>query len=470
MFLSSSYRPDPFRFRPPQEKYWLYWFFHLLNRFLLRFQFNIREFHLLKSQEKILRQMTTSCPTLIMPNHSNFIDPHIVLELTMRARVKALWIAGIEPFDTANGLFGWFIQSSGTYSIDRGVLDRFSIEKTQAILKQGRDPLVIFPEGEADYTNTQVDFFYPGVSQFALYALKHHPKIAILPMTIRYELHHTTPKALYGWVESLYLRLGGLKSEATHLEGLATQLIQQALFYMKRHQDPAIQLDPARSLAQQLDDYATTLLTALSEEHLSGEFKAPVTLQGWMDAKNRLRSIIARKRYAPPLSELSVALDWAQTFSTFEAAPSAQQWRFLSQHEKKWLGQAYPEEIDFCKRGKRLYKHLKSQLSYAQLETIPELLARWEEQLNTTRRIKLLKLLERDCLIGFTTLERIEEILSKVSIMALSEFPYQAQKKATLCLAEPIILSAESAPEISELTQQLHQALISGVQGNTSTA
>src|SRR6266851_5557701 len=188
--FSGPFRPDPCRFRAPRIKRWLYWFFKCPNHYLLHRKFKLSKLHISKESIDRLKQIRSGASTVVASNHVCYVDPHVLFDLAFKGGVCLTGMAGIEPFDAARGVAGWFLQSAGAFSVDRGVLDRNALETAQGILNEGRYPLLIHPEGEAGYTNKVLQTFQPGAALLALNTAERLNATAqpvhIVPIGIRY--------------------------------------------------------------------------------------------------------------------------------------------------------------------------------------------------------------------------------------------------------------------------------------------
>jgi 1-acyl-sn-glycerol-3-phosphate acyltransferase len=452
------FRPDPFRFRPPKITLWLYGYFYLLNLYLLHPKFQLTRLNI--SPQDFQRFKASHSPgksTLMLLNHVNFMDPHIMVELTVHAGMPAQWLAGIEPFDSGNGIFGWHIQRMGAFSIDRGVLDRRSLETAQRILETGETPLVIYPEGEAAYNNKVLQSFYPGATLFALNAAEKfqadpkHP-VTILPIGVTYRftgspepILKATISALLSEVRQAALSEGApvinvVLDEDAALWSRIKHLIQVSLAYLEGHyrQFPD---QMQTSLPQRLEALRDCLLKSLCKEHQPNSAIEALTLDELMLLKNRLRSIIARKRHAPPLGELEAAVTQTQQLQKAleEDRFNSKATKTLTALEQTWIGLSEPDKSPE-KRLRVLSKHLNQQKPYALIRHDAQAsdLVRWDRQINETRRVKMLTLLIGDLEREDTTPEGIDETLVKLEILLFSRFAYRGPKSVMIRVGKPL--------------------------------
>lgn len=80
-------------------------------------------------------------PFLLCPNHRSWFDPPLMALLVPR---EIGFLAKAELF--RNRVFGWLIRSVNARPIQRGGIDRASVNHVLGILRSGR-PMLVFPEG-----------------------------------------------------------------------------------------------------------------------------------------------------------------------------------------------------------------------------------------------------------------------------------------------------------------------------------
>lgn len=477
--LFRPFRPDPFKFRPPKIKRWLYGGFHLQNYWLLFVTFKLFRINISHESLQQLKRIKPGSSTLILSNHVGYIDPHVLLELAYRASFCAKWIAGIEPFDTARGIFGWFIQSAGAFSIDRGTFDRRSLEAAQEILDEGTHPLVIFPEGEAACTNKILQPFYSGAALFALNTAEkqaHSSRfVQIVPIGIRYQFIGNPEARLRSDIRKLWREIlkaternkfpmlpeSRLNEEVSLWEQLLL-LAERGFIYLQNSYN-GFSVDADAPLTHRLETLRDFLLSEIVAEHHQPVDLDNLTLESLMTLKNRLRSNIARKRYAPSVNELQEIL--AQVHCLAEQSKlkplSAKGLQRIKRLEKRWIGISL-EQQSVEKRFKALTRHLTQQIPYAEIrdQATPEDLARWERQMNDTRRIKMLTLLISDLQRRDESWEGIDETLIKLEILLFSRFVYRGNKQALVRVGEFIDVKRFILEQPERSKKQLQEELM----------
>lgn len=453
-FFLKTYRPDPFKFRPAHIRQWLYGFFRQQNLFLLRTQFQCPRITLSSQSLQHLKQIRPGQRTLLVLNHICFVDPHILFELSFRAGFCPKWLAGIEPFDSMNGIMGWHMQSTGCFSIDRGVLDRLALQTAQSVLDEGPHPLVIYPEGEAAYTNKVLQPFFPGVALFALNTAEkyqNHPQpVQIVPVAVVYRFQTNPERPLRQAIQTLNQKMHQAAvtaqwawrpmpiDDTAPFWAQLKALTQTATDYLANH----YQCDPFPAhapLTQRLIRLRDDLLQRIHMEHLGESPPAELSDEALMMLKNKLRSLIARKCYAPPMAELMAAIGQVDTWQAKHDQGTKPSLKQLQQLETQWIGQAFLQE-GITHRLKRLRKHLSQQKPYAQAlqAATPADRDRWKSQINQTRQIKLLTLLVHDLARQDATWEGIDETLVKLEILLFSQFKYRGPKEALVAVGAPM--------------------------------
>ena len=130
---------------------------------------------------------------ILCPNHSHPHDPIILWYLSKKLGEPFRFVAAREIFDSWHGLQGWLLQRLGVHSVDRQVIDRRSIATTFDIIKQGKQKLVIFPEGEISSRNDRLLSLQEGLVSLFLKAaamMENEGAVYVLPLALRYRYCH----------------------------------------------------------------------------------------------------------------------------------------------------------------------------------------------------------------------------------------------------------------------------------------
>lgn len=76
------------------------------------------------------------------PNHRSYIDTPIQAIVPARLRFMgkdSMW---------KNRFFGWIFTTIGCFPVSRGTVDREAMNRAMAVLTDGQNPVVVYPEGE----------------------------------------------------------------------------------------------------------------------------------------------------------------------------------------------------------------------------------------------------------------------------------------------------------------------------------
>jgi 1-acyl-sn-glycerol-3-phosphate acyltransferase len=479
-FPFQNYRPNPFRNITPRIQHWLFPLFYKHNDWHLKKKFSLKPFSLREEDARILKRIhDTPGGHLIVANHTSFMEPHVVMEILKLGALKPSSMAGNDVLEGLFGFQGWYTSLSGAFSVDRGILDKRALMVAQNVLDTQVDPLIVYPEGEADYTNRVVRPFQSGAFTFAL---KHAEKKLetrfvtwLTPIAICYR--HLSPpqneintaiKALSEAIQEDYPELQiperltqALATPWEKLQAL-TKFACDALY--RTH--PRLAPQRPQDLSQQLSHLRHGLLESLCQEHAPELLSSLPELDytGTMGVKNRLRSLIARKAYAPERARVENALH------TLKKSPSSL--KTIQNLEYHWLGlgiSRYYQDESLEKRQQRLEEHLNQILpwsdSYAAANDTDK--ARWQRQMNETRQAKILWLLQEDLLREDTSWDALDETLVKLEILTKSWFRYRGNKAVSFKVGEPIDVQAffkenqalSKRERLQQLTDSTHDTI-----------
>lgn len=453
MFLYATV-PDPFRFYPARHSRFWAPYFQWINRTLLNHQFKMPKTLMLCQPGAEFSRTTLANlqhPTMVVCNHINFADPQVVLEQAQIAKTPLWWMAGIEPFERLRGVQTFHLSNCGTFSLDRGVIDRNALLTAQRVLDEGKYPLVIFAEGEADYTQDVTSPYFEGGASFALKTLKNSKlDVMVIPVHLSYHFSGSTSDIFHKvWqqVDNLAVQYGlPLPRVQTSAEVLAQMpaihhnvLGGVVSLLTQRY---GVEFIPAGSVALDVRSLLTVVFRQLCTEH-EVPFN-PDDVKDYakvMALKNRLRSIIVRKCRAMKKSQFDetfnhlekwkVAFDKRGLLSCFERGA-------LVQTEKSLVGFAN-EHLPWDKRLKALEKHLKAMAPYvnSRHQAREDDQQRWQQQLGMCRELKLLKILQRDLETDWRTIEQLDEWRFKLTLLLAGKSRYLGPKHARMVVGKP---------------------------------
>jgi len=126
---------------------------------MLRCQLNSRRISA-RGQEPLAHLARAGQPLLVAPNHADHADPGLLVTVGKRHGLAFHFMAAREAFER-----GWVnrfaLQRSGAFSVDREGADLAAVRTAVNILREGRHPLVIFPEGEIYHHHEELALLNP---------------------------------------------------------------------------------------------------------------------------------------------------------------------------------------------------------------------------------------------------------------------------------------------------------------------
>ena len=106
---------------------------------------------------------------IVAANHTASIDPYLLGGALYGGRKPVAYMAKQELFDSSP-LMGWYLNSVGTFSVNRNKLDLSTVKTSLAILRESDWALGLFPEGTRQKQNIETGQLSPakrGVAYFA---------------------------------------------------------------------------------------------------------------------------------------------------------------------------------------------------------------------------------------------------------------------------------------------------------------
>ncbi|MFM7181211.1 MAG: lysophospholipid acyltransferase family protein [Verrucomicrobiales bacterium] len=181
-------RVVPYRFRPPFKDSWRRRFFTWLSgKFYLRRKFAVASVTS-TGEEQVTALLAAGEGVMLAGNHADHADPHVMLQISARARWKPRFMAAREGFESGK-LASYALQSTGAFSIDRDGADLSALKTAIETVASGEHPLVIFPEGEIYHHQESLDPIHDGFASILLKASSRMPdgkKAWLVPMALTY--------------------------------------------------------------------------------------------------------------------------------------------------------------------------------------------------------------------------------------------------------------------------------------------
>lgn len=189
----------PYTFRPPRVQAWLRPLGLALNQAIhLSRKYRVTRIEA-EGFQRVRELSEAGHSVLIAPNHSDHSDPHVVMELLARHGMRAWFMAAREIFEVSPTA-SWALQSMGVFSVDRDGPDLSAIKTAITLLETGKDPLVIFPEGEIYHHHRRLDPLNEGVSSILLKAAARMvtgKNAYLVPVGLRF-FHDPSVEATFG--------------------------------------------------------------------------------------------------------------------------------------------------------------------------------------------------------------------------------------------------------------------------------
>src|SRR5688500_17660102 len=96
---------------------------------------------------------------LVTPNHYAYADPYLLFEASDRVDRPFYFMTAWQVFGTSPWVKQEVLRRHGCFSVDREGTDLRAFRQAVEILQEGRNPLVVFPEGEMYHSGDRVTPF-----------------------------------------------------------------------------------------------------------------------------------------------------------------------------------------------------------------------------------------------------------------------------------------------------------------------
>lgn len=204
---------------------------------------------------------------LFVINHPSHSDPQVITEVHRKLGIPSCFMAAYDVYLRSRGA-AWCMQRLGNFSIDREGSDRKAMSAAIDVLREGRQALNIFPEGNVYLTNDRVTPFLDGTAFIAAkaQAAQQDIRLKIVPISLKFT-HLTAPR------EAVTARLLQLGSDSGYtfpagstgdplgaVLGLGQHIVKG---YLKTHGYAAALEDREGSLYEMLKGFAGHLVTEL---------------------------------------------------------------------------------------------------------------------------------------------------------------------------------------------------------------
>ncbi|MEC8214899.1 MAG: lysophospholipid acyltransferase family protein [Cyanobacteriota bacterium] len=177
--------------------------------------------------------------------------------LPRRVSLRFLYDRGIPLW--AGPVIGWLLQRSGGIAIHRGRLDRPALNQAREALAQGRQALVVAPEGATNNLSGEMAPLEPGVAQLAFWAAEDMARnqdprsLHVIPVGIRYSWRRPNWTVLDARLQALEQHLG---VQAVVPEDRRERLLRiGAALITALEQLERLKANPEQPLADRIENY-----------------------------------------------------------------------------------------------------------------------------------------------------------------------------------------------------------------------
>ncbi|MBX9696096.1 MAG: 1-acyl-sn-glycerol-3-phosphate acyltransferase, partial [Cyanobacteria bacterium] len=233
------------------------------------------QLHVEQSDLERLQKIPAGQGVILTPNHCDETDFKICVELSRICRRNFYYMMNSDAFRELFGIAGFFMQKLGAFSVDRGG-EQSSIAQSKRyaidLERQGKDVLVIFPEGEIYYLNDLVQPLKSGAVDVGMRALVEmrevNPEwtVYLVPVAIKYMYCGSIAQILEKHVQKLenhLQRRHRVQSLQMRLELIMAELLhrQESLHKLKSGSARLTEL------TERIQDLRQTIIKQLEEKY-----------------------------------------------------------------------------------------------------------------------------------------------------------------------------------------------------------
>ncbi|WP_422927388.1 1-acyl-sn-glycerol-3-phosphate acyltransferase [Singulisphaera sp. PoT] len=183
----------PYRFYPPRLHRGLLWASGFLLPRMLRKDHQVAEVDV-SGLERLQPLLDRGDGVLLTPNHPDHADCYMMFDLGRRLSTPFYYMAAYQIFVGKNH---WILPRIGVFPVDREGADLTAFKTGVDVLAKGKNPLVIFPEGEIYHLSDRLTPVREGAVAVAAAAVKRidpGKTIWVVPIALKYRfLDHVDP-------------------------------------------------------------------------------------------------------------------------------------------------------------------------------------------------------------------------------------------------------------------------------------
>jgi 1-acyl-sn-glycerol-3-phosphate acyltransferase len=229
---------------------------------------------------------------VITANHAHHSDPLVMLRAGDALGRPFYYMVAWQSFVLLGPVASWVIRRHGSFSVDREGGDLRAFRQAVEIVREKRNPLVLFAEGEVYHNSERVRSFRQGAAAIALAALRRAPRpVVCIPAAIRYHyLDDPTPELL-PLVDAMERKLLGAPRRD---RPLAERLAHLAETVLARREEEFLGRVETGPFAPRAAALVETILRTLEKRHGSPPDGTDVP-----DRVSRLRRSAIRRKEGP---------------------------------------------------------------------------------------------------------------------------------------------------------------------------
>lgn len=233
--------------------------------------------HMSVEDVKKLQNLPRPHGLVLTPNHADEIDPRLCFEVSRKAKQQFLFMCNREAFHELRGFAGWVLQRIGAYSVERGGHDSLAKQYSIDIVKESKNTLVIFPEGEIFYLNQSLQPFHSGAIEIGMQAIIEKRvtdpnwTTFLIPMSIRYHYVVSIKKELEKRIKRMEVHLEKHYSGTT-AESRLTGIMNDAITEKERRHHIAPETEHLGDVAGRVEYLRTALLAEVGKKY-KGSYK-----------------------------------------------------------------------------------------------------------------------------------------------------------------------------------------------------